>query len=168
MGSGKTSVGRALAELLSFHFVDTDELIERLANQSINQIFAEDGEARFRELETQVLAELSSYRQLVVATGGGIVLDKMNWSYLRHGLVVWLNVCPEALWNRLKTDDTRPLLKTDDPLATLQATLEQRLPLYQQADVDVEISEILDPKATCEIALQAIQVRLRSEVTELS
>jgi shikimate kinase (EC 2.7.1.71) len=90
MGAGKTTVGRILAKKLKYHFFDTDAVIAQVANQSIADIFAEQGEEAFRELETQVLGQLSAYTNLIVATGGGIILRLTNWSYLHHGIVVWL------------------------------------------------------------------------------
>lgn len=163
MGSGKTTTGQILAEQLNYKFFDTDSLIEQLADQSINDIFAQSGETTFRELETKVLSELSSYRQLVIATGGGIVLNPMNWSYLRHGLVVWLNVETDLIWARLQDEQTRPLLKTESPLATLKAKVEEREPLYAQADVEVEITQPLDASIISQQVLDAIQLQLRDE-----
>jgi len=85
MGAGKTTVGRILARKLKYRFFDTDELIVRVANQSIAEIFDLEGEEAFRELETKVLGELSAYQNSVVATGGGIVTQSMNWGYLHYG-----------------------------------------------------------------------------------
>lgn len=137
MGAGKTTVGRLLAEQLDYQFFDTDAVIERVTGQPISQIFAESGEATFRSLESQVLAELSAYTRLAIATGGGIVIKRENWGYLRHGIVVWLDVPLEHLRARLADDMTRPLLQDADPEARLQTLLEQRQPLYSQADVRV-------------------------------
>ncbi|MBW4658866.1 MAG: shikimate kinase [Drouetiella hepatica Uher 2000/2452] len=139
MGSGKTTVGKALAEKLSYRFFDTDAVIERAAQQSIAQIFATSGEASFRHLETQVLAELSAYRKLAIATGGGIVLDRQNWSYLKHGLIVWLDISVEDICDRLQGDTSRPLLQGADPHQKLCALLEERRPLYAQADLQVSL-----------------------------
>jgi shikimate kinase len=141
MGSGKTTVGRLLAADLGYQFFDTDTLIEQLAGQTVTEIFATAGEAEFRRLETQVLAELSAYKQLVVATGGGIVLQLQNWSYLRHGLVIWLDAPVQTLYERLQGDRSRPLLVAPDPLLKLQDLLIHRQPLYAQADVRVPIME---------------------------
>ncbi|WP_017326161.1 shikimate kinase [Synechococcus sp. PCC 7336] len=136
MGAGKSTLGRLLAKELGYGFVDTDAAIEKVAGKSIPDIFAESQEAGFRALESQVLAELSQFPRLVVATGGGIVVRKRNWGELRNGLVVWLDVPAEVLHQRLAADDTpRPLLETPDPVATLNALLEQRRSLYAQADV---------------------------------
>lgn len=137
MGAGKTTVGQLLAEQLGYRFFDTDAVIEHVAGQSISQIFAESGETAFRTLESQVLAELSAYSRLAIATGGGIVMKRENWGYLRHGIVIWLDVPVEQLQVRLAGDRSRPLLQDTDPTARLQALLAQRRPLYSQADVQV-------------------------------
>lgn len=145
MGAGKTTVGQLLARKLKYAFFDSDALIVKAAGTSINEIFATSGEAEFRQLESQVLSELSSYKKLVVATGGGIVLQRMNWSYLHHGIVVWLDVPVELLWHRLQDDQTRPLLKDADPLGKLESILAQRENLYAQADLRVTITENQEP-----------------------
>ena len=104
MGSGKTTVGELLAKEMGYKFFDTDSLITQIAGKSIPDIFAEDGEPAFRVLESQVLGEISSYTRLVVATGGGIVIDPQNWSYLHQGLVIWLDVPISILVARLQSD----------------------------------------------------------------
>lgn len=140
MGAGKTTVARRLAAELGYQFFDTDSLIEQLANQSVSEIFTTAGETQFRQLETQVLAELSAYKQLAIATGGGVVLKSINWSYLHHGLVIWLDVPVEVLYTRLKHDSSRPLLAGPDPFAQLQTLLDQRQSLYAQADLRVTVT----------------------------
>lgn len=138
MGAGKTTVGRWLAGELGYRFMDTDQSIERVAGQKISEIFAQAGEERFRQLESQVLAEICAYKNLSVATGGGIVLRPENWGYLHHGIVVWLDVPAPQLYTRLRDDTARPLLQTGDPLTTLQGIADQRQKFYAQADVRVE------------------------------
>lgn len=140
MGAGKTTVGRLMATHLGYRFVDTDAVIEQLTGQSITQLFAGVGEVAFRQMESQVLAEVSAYTNLAIATGGGIVLRRENWSYLHHGLIVWLDVPAELLYARLQTDTSRPLLNDPDPLGKLRSLLEQRQPLYAQADLRVTVS----------------------------
>ncbi|WP_073072238.1 shikimate kinase [Phormidesmis priestleyi] len=141
MGAGKTTIGRLLAQHLSYRFFDTDAVIEQAATQTITQIFAESGEAAFRQLETQVLAQLSPYTQLVIATGGGIVLKRENWSYLRHGVVVWLDVPIEQLHQRLQQDTSRPILQDQKAnlKEKLQALSDQRQSLYAQADLRITV-----------------------------
>ena len=140
MGAGKTTVGRELSHQLGYHFFDTDTLIEQVANQTINQIFTEGGEEGFRKLESQVLSEISAYTKLTIATGGGIVLKRKNWSYLHHGLIVWLDAPVELLIERLAQDNTRPLLQDVNPAEKLRLLLEQRQNLYAQADIRISVS----------------------------
>ncbi len=143
MGAGKTTIGKSLAQELGYRFFDTDRVIEQVSQQSIANLFATEGESGFRSLETQVLAELSAYTRLAIATGGGIVLKQQNWSYLRHGIIVWLDVPLPELQRRLQGDQHRPLLQTSpdsqvpDLRLRLQTLMEQRRSLYAQADVQV-------------------------------
>ncbi len=140
MGAGKTSVGHLLADKLGYRFFDTDVLIETVAGKTINEIFTEDGEDAFRQLESKVLSELSAYRNLTIATGGGIVLRRFNWSYLHHGLIVWLDAPVEVLCDRLQHDTSRPLLKQANPAQVLQKLLDQRRHLYAEADLQIQVS----------------------------
>ena len=142
MGSGKTSTGRPLAERLGYGFVDADAVIEQAAGCSIPEIFDRDGEAGFRSLESQVLSAISQRHSLVVATGGGVVTQPENWGLLHSGIVIWLDVVPDQLLQRLNADSTeRPLLQTADPEAALNALLNERRPLYAEADLTVVINE---------------------------
>lgn len=140
MGSGKSTVGKFLAHKLEYRFLDTDNTIETLTKQSINDIFAEDGEEVFRTLENQVLAQVSSYLHTVISTGGGIVLKKDNWAHLRDGMVIWLDVPVDVLVKRLKDDRSRPLLKETDLQEKLTTILAQRKHLYAQADLTITIN----------------------------
>ena len=142
MGSGKTSTGRPLAERLGYGFVDADAVIEQAAGCSIPEIFDRDGEAGFRSLESQVLNAISQRHSLVVATGGGVVTQPENWGLLHSGIVIWLDVVPDQLLQRLNADSTvRPLLQTADPEAAVNALLNERRPLYAEADLTVVINE---------------------------
>jgi shikimate kinase len=154
MGAGKTSVGRFLAQHLDYRFFDTDAVIEQVAKKSINDIFASDGEESFRKLESQVLSELSAYTKLAIATGGGIILKRENWSYLQNGLVIWLDVPVEILIARLQHDTTRPLLKNADMATEFPKRFEQRKPLYAQADLHITVREGQTPE---QIATQVIE-----------
>lgn len=164
MGAGKTTVGRILAKHLGYRFADTDEMIEQVAGQSIAKIFETEGEAAFRELETKVLAEVSAYKKLAISTGGGIVLRTQNWSYLHYGIVVWLDVPVEELYNRLREDSTRPLLRDPDPLAKLQNLYESRQALYAQADVRVTSGAGETPEQLAPRVIEAVRKVLKSEV----
>ena len=156
MGAGKTTLGRELAKQLAYRFVDNDAVIEKLRGQSITQIFSSVGEAAFRQLESQVLAEVSAYTNLVIATGGGIVMRRENWSYLHHGLVIWLDVPVELLHARLADDTTRPLLQDADQRGKLQLLLEQRQSLYAQADLRFTVSDEEPPDQLATRLLQEI------------
>ena len=138
MGAGKSAAGRPLAEALGYRFLDADTALEQVAGRSISEIFASDGEAGFRALETAVLGQITRWHSLVVATGGGVVTRPENWGHLRQGLVVWLDAPADLLLERLSNDPTpRPLMQAPDPEARLQALLDQRRPLYGQADLQV-------------------------------
>ena len=161
MGSGKTSTGRPLAERLGYGFVDADAVIEQAAGCSIPEIFERDGEAGFRALESQVLNAISQRHSLVVATGGGVVTQQENWGLLHSGIVIWLDVVPEQLMQRLKADSTvRPLLQTDDPDAALNALLNRRRPLYAEADLTVVIEQET-PAAVADGILQLLPSLLK-------
>lgn len=164
MGAGKSTTGRALAQQLGYSFIDTDDLITQLTGQTISDIFAQSGEAHFRQIESQVLSEVAAYTKLVVATGGGIILSPKNWSYLRHGLVIWLDVTPEHLWQRLKTDQSRPLLQAPDPKQVLENLLNQRRPFYRQADVHLLLKADQSVEAVSQLVLQEITQVIRSEL----
>lgn len=136
MGAGKSAVGRPLAEALGYRFVDADALLERVAGRPIPAIFARDGEAGFRDLETAVLDRIAGWHSLVVATGGGAVTRPVNWGHMRQGVVIWLDAPEAVLLQRLAADPTpRPLMAGTDPAATLRALLAARRPLYAQADL---------------------------------
>ena len=140
MASGKSSTGRPLAEQLSYGFVDTDAVIEQLAGQPIPKIFNEEGEEGFRAMESQVLNAIGQRHSLVVATGGGMVSRPENWGVLHQGIVIWLNPGREELLRRLHADSgNRPLLQTEDPEAAFDSLFAQRLPLYAEADLHVEV-----------------------------
>jgi len=161
MGSGKTSTGRPLAERLGYGFVDADAVIEQAAGCSIPEIFERDGEAGFRSLESQVLSAISQRHSLVVATGGGVVTQPENWGLLHSGIVIWLDVVPDQLLHRLNADSTvRPLLQTTDPEAALNALLNNRRPLYSEADLTVVINDET-PEAVADGILQLLPSLLK-------
>jgi shikimate kinase len=165
MGCGKTTIGQLLAQKLRYRFCDTDALIVQSTGYEISQIFAESGEPTFRQIETQVLSEISAYTRLVVATGGGIILERMNWSYLHQGLVVWLDVPLETLIQRLQWDTTRPLLQDPDPQQKLEHLLKQRQPLYAQADLQIKVQPEATSAQVVEQLLTEIPKVIRSRAT---
>lgn len=133
MGAGKTTVGRHLAKRLGRRFIDTDQEIEARTGVRIAVIFELEGEAGFREREAKLLAELACARGLVLATGGGAVLKPENRACMSaSGLVVYINVAPKVLFERVRQDRNRPLLQVADPLAKLEALFAERDPLYRE------------------------------------
>ncbi|WP_170788564.1 shikimate kinase [Ruegeria lacuscaerulensis] len=138
MGAGKTAVGRALALRLGVPFLDSDAEIESAANMTIPEIFERDGEPFFRAKESQVIGRLLDEEKGILSTGGGAFLSEQNRKMItERGVSVWLNADLSVLWNRVKHKDTRPLLRTDDPYATLRGLYEARVPVYGQADLTV-------------------------------
>ena len=136
MGTGKSSVGRLVAEQLRFEFLDTDELIEAHANKSITEIFAQNGEPAFRKLEHQLVADLATRTHTVIATGGGLPVNPANLESLKqHALVICLWASPEKIYERVHAQTHRPLLREPDPQTKIRTLLAARAPAYRQADV---------------------------------
>ncbi|PSF37650.1 shikimate kinase [Aphanothece hegewaldii CCALA 016] len=146
MGTGKTTVGQVLAKQLGYRFFDTDVLIERVTQQSISEIFTIQGEEAFRDIESQILMEVCACTKSVIATGGGIVLRPKNWSYLRHGLVIWLDVPTNVLVQRLLLDTTRPLLQETELKPKLETLMDSRKRLYSEADLHISIENAQTPE----------------------
>lgn len=133
MGAGKTTVGRHLAKRFNRRFVDADHEIEARTGVRIPTIFEIEGEPGFRKREAQVIAELATEQDLVLATGGGVVLDPANRGVLAgSGLVVYLNAPPAMLFERTRHDRNRPLLRVPDPLGKIEELYRARDPLYRE------------------------------------
>lgn len=134
MGSGKSSVGRRIAALTGHRFLDTDELVMARTGKSIVQTFSDEGEAHFRDLESAELRALESARDVVLATGGGIILRPENHFALRRiGPVAWLDADPDLLFERVSRNRKRPLLHTENPRETFDALLAGRRETYEAA-----------------------------------
>ncbi|RPI46534.1 MAG: shikimate kinase [Betaproteobacteria bacterium] len=134
MGAGKTSVGRILAKRLGKTFIDSDHEIEQRTGVRVPVIFEIEGEAGFRKRESSVVQELVQLSEIVLATGGGVVLDPENRRALRStGTVIYLRAAPTELWARTRHDRNRPLLQTANPLAKLEELHRSRDPLYREA-----------------------------------
>ena len=140
MGSGKSSTGPILAEILKYKYVDLDVLIEKLTKKTIDKVFSDEGEEYFRDLETQCLQEIIKLPSVVVSTGGGVVLKKENWGILRQGIIVWLDINKEIVLNRLNSkDNIRPLLKGNIE-RKYEEIFQTRKDIYAQADLRVKIN----------------------------
>lgn len=151
-GSGKSTLGNILSSLSGYALVDTDAIIVKLQNRSINNIFEKNGEDFFRTLETQVSKEISAFDKQIISTGGGIVLKEKNLEYLKqNGVVFYLKTSVNTLLKRLEGDNTRPLLKTDDVKKKLENMLEIRGKLYEKADVTIETDKLTPEETAKEI-----------------
>lgn len=160
MGAGKTAVGKALAAKLGVPFIDSDAEIERAANMSIAEIFARDGEAFFRKKETQVIERLLDGGRCILSTGGGAFLAQNNREMIsERGVSVWLNADLDLLWSRVRHKQTRPLLRTANPYATLSEIFEARVPIYAQADIEVHADAAYSIEEMANRVLHAISAR---------
>ena len=155
MGTGKTTVGRHVAEQLGFEFLDTDELIQSRTGRTIADIFAKEGEPAFRALEQQIVQELSTREKTVISTGGGLPTNPENLDALKSfALVICLWASPEKIWERVRHQSHRPLLHDADPQKKIRELLAVREPFYKQADVLINTDLRSVREATQQIVLQ--------------
>jgi shikimate kinase len=153
MGTGKSSVGRLVADMLRFTFLDTDDVIIARAGKSIAEIFEQQGEAAFRDWERKIVEELTRRSKTVIATGGGLPANESNLASLKtHSVVVCLWSSPEKIWERVRGQTHRPMLNEADPLAKIHELLAEREPYYRQADVLVNT----EMRSLREVATQVI------------
>ena len=140
MGCGKSQTGPKLSQLLNYKYIDLDSLIEKLAKKSINQIFNDEGEDNFRELEANCLKETIKIPSLVISTGGGIVTKSENWGILRQGIIAWIDLDKDIAIERLKSEiDNRPLLKGKNLNDLYMNIFQSRENLYSQADLRIKV-----------------------------
>jgi len=160
MGAGKTTIGRQLAVALDFEFEDSDHAIQKRTGVDIPTIFEFEGEQGFRQREAQVIEELTQRQDVVLATGGGAVLNADNRRHLAaRGFVVYLHCSPEQQYDRTTRDRNRPLLHTEDPLQRLRDLMQERDPLYRQV-ADLVVST---EKRTASSAVREIRRFLEQE-----
>ena len=153
MGTGKSSAGRLIANVLHFTYLDTDQVIEVRASKPITEIFEQDGERVFREWERKVVEELIHRRKTVISTGGGLPVNEANLLSLKaHALVVCLWASPETIFERVRGHEHRPLLNQPDPLAKIRELLAVREPYYRKADVLVNT----EWRSLSEVAMQVV------------
>lgn len=143
MGAGKTTMGRQLAKRLNLEFIDSDHVIEERTGADIPLIFEKEGEEGFRKREQDVINELTQRKKMVLATGGGVVLNPENRKNLKsRGTVIYLHSDIKYLINRTRHDKNRPLLQTADPAAKLKELMIVREPLYREtADIVINTGE---------------------------
>jgi shikimate kinase len=154
MGAGKTTVGRRLAQALALPFVDADEAITTAAGRSIEDIFAERGECEFRRGERQVIARLLAGPVHVLATGGGAFINDNTRALMKEqSITIWLRAPLDVLMKRVSKRDHRPLLKEDDPQAVMQRLMDERYPIYAEADLTIDTAHT--PHHTAVIAILA-------------
>lgn len=169
MGSGKSLVGKLLAQALSYRFLDSDEVIEEFTEQTIAEIFEEDGEEEFRQVETAVLQEIAAYRDCVVATGGGSVTRSENWGHFQGAVSVWLDGPPSLLAQRVVADGVknRPLLKIEEggvmaeyerTLEKIATLLDERRTLYADADIHVPLVGEDGPETSAPAAVVVLRI----------
>jgi shikimate kinase len=153
MGTGKSSVGRLVANVLRFTYLDTDQVIEGRASKPIAEIFEQDGEPAFREWERRIVEELTHRRKTVISTGGGLPVNETNLVSLKtHALVVCLWASPETIFERVRGHEHRPLLNAPDPLSKIRELLSIREAYYRKADVLVNT----EWRSIKEVSLQVI------------
>ena len=142
MGAGKTTVGRRVAQKLGLSFVDADHEIEAAAGETIPEIFERHGEAAFREGERRVIARLLEDGPQVLATGGGAFMDATTRANIAaRGVSIWLRADLDVLMRRVSRRNNRPLLKQGDPRATMERLINERYPVYAEADITIESVE---------------------------
>lgn len=143
MGAGKSAIGRLVAQQLRVSFIDTDAEIERVSRMTISELFANYGEDEFRALETRVIKRLMRGGPKVISTGGGAFINDNTRRHIkRGGISLWLRADLEVLWERVNKRDHRPLLKTENPKATLAALMEKRYAIYAEADMTIESRDV--------------------------
>lgn len=151
-GSGKTTIGKILNNYTNYAFVDTDAIIEKIENRTINNIFATDGEEYFRDIEAKITKDISLKGNQIISTGGGIVLREENLKNLKkNGVIFYLKTSVEILLKRLEGDNSRPLLKTDDIKKKLENMLKIRNNLYEKADITIETDKMSAEETAKEI-----------------
>ncbi len=164
MGTGKTVAGKEVARRLGMRFIDMDEVIEEKEGSTISEIFARKGEAHFRKVELEVARELSRREGLVIATGGGVVLDPSNVDTLQSsGTGICLTASPEVIYERVKGESHRPLLATEEPLEKIRGLLGYRAPFYARVKYRVDTSG-LDVEKVVERILEIVKSNRESAV----
>jgi len=156
MGTGKTVVARELARLLGMKVIDVDTEIEKSTQMSINEIFRQFGEPRFREIETEIIKQVTANKNVIISTGGGAALKQENIDAMRkNGVIVCLTATPETILERTRSNSDRPLLLVENPLERIKELLQFRKPFYEKADIIIDTER----KTPLQIAEEIIERR---------
>ncbi|MCX5686706.1 MAG: shikimate kinase [Candidatus Omnitrophica bacterium] len=143
MGTGKTTIATRLANRLKMNYVSTDDLIEKKEKRTINEIFTKDGEERFRDIESEVVREVSGMENVVIDAGGGVVLREENMANFKsNGIVICLTADEEVVMERTKKYKHRPLLNVEDPKQRIRTLLAKRAPFYAKADHIIDTGKL--------------------------
>jgi shikimate kinase len=154
MGTGKTKVGKELSRLLNMKLIDADTEIEKAEKMTINEIFKQFGETRFRDIESEMVKKLSEYKNSIISTGGGVVLRQENIDALKKkGVIICLMAKPETILKRTCNNNDRPLLQVENPIEKIRELLNFRKPFYEKADIIVDTED----KTPLQIAEEIIE-----------
>jgi shikimate kinase len=154
MGTGKTAVGKELSRLLEMKLIDVDTEVEKIQQMTINEIFKQFGEQRFREIETEMIKTVSANRKVIISTGGGAVLKQENMDTLReNGIIICLTATPETILQRTSDNSDRPLLQVENPFKKINDLLQTRKPYYEKADIIIDTED----KTPLQIAEEIIE-----------
>ncbi len=159
MGTGKTAVGRELARLLNLKLIDVDTEIEKSEKITINEIFKQFGEPKFREIETDMIKKISQKKNVIISTGGGAVLKQGNMDVLRKtGIIIYLMATPETILKRTSISNDRPLLQVENPFERITQLLSFRKPFYEKADIMID-TEDKTPLQIAEEIIEKIRIQ---------
>lgn len=166
MGSGKSTVGRLVGKALKYPLLDTDALIEQSSSSTVSEIFAEEGEEAFRDMETEVLHQLMPFTKCIVATGGGAVISRKNWGFMQHGVVIWLDGSPELLASHVVGQPggtkSRPLIFSSTDVKEQASEAKEHVETDQYQQTVQKLTRILDERQG-KYSFADIRVPLQSE-----
>lgn len=157
MATGKTTIGKSLAKKIGYGFIDTDKEIEHKEKRTIKSIFEIEGEPYFRAIEAKIIKDISNLQNQVIACGGGLVMNEENVIKLKKSsIMVLLTTTPKEILNRIKKDQTRPLLNVEDKLSEIIKILKKRNPIYEKnADLKIDTTNLL-PEEVVQLIFESL------------
>ena len=160
MGTGKSIVGKLLADRLGREFLELDDIIEKREGTTIREIFEKKGETYFRRIEKEVVKEASQKKGIIISAGGGAIIDEENFNNLKkHGVIICLEASPEVILKRTKGLTCRPLLNVPDPKKRIEELLEERAPYYKKADFRINTDSLTIEEVVEKIIAQLTNIR---------